>query len=1021
MFFTLLLLTSYLVIGQTVQITGTVTSAEDGLVVPGVTVTVKGTTIGAITDANGRYSINAPSGSTTLIFSYVGMKRTEVEIAGRTVVNVTMESDILAMGEVVVLGYATRSKNELTGSTVQLSGDQLRSVPVVTVDQTLQGKVAGVNISSSSGTPGSVQDIRIRGVGSITGSNDPLIIVDGAPVVNSDFSGDGAASSTLSALSALNSNDIESLTVLKDASATAAYGARGSNGVIVITTKKGKSGKTNFDVSLSTGFQNNAVKGRTPLTGAQRKELFLEAIYNSYGTAYGFSEAEAYDFMVDNELDYGLLTEWDGGVATGVGKEGNWYDAVTNKNAPVTNASISATGGDDVSSFYASLGYNKTEATVITSDFKRITGALNYSRKLASKVKFAINTNVSNTYQNAYLEQAAYFANPNLAKYFMSPWEQPYKEDGTPDTDIWVGIFNPIYLAEHDINANDYTRALVNSSLEWDIIKDLKFRTFVSADYNLANYKQYQNRIHGDAAQEGGYAYASAERNFNTVFQNSLDYTLRFSDHNLSFKALIEYQKNKNHFLWGSGENFSTDGLTNIASAGANFDASSSFNDWNNLSYLGMANYNYRGKYIADFTFRREGSSRFAPENRFGNFWSAGVAWNASEESFIKNIELISNLRFRASYGLSGSAGVGLNAYQALLGYSADYANMGAIYPAQYGNSSLTWEKNHTLDIGTDFGILKDRITGSLAYFYKKTFDLLQDVPITRTSGHNIITQNIGVVENKGIEAQLSVAIVRKTDLNWSVNANLATVQNKVLELAKDAAGKDIEIPVYNRKTAVGQPIYAWYMRKWAGVDRANGLPKWYLNGKDGEVTNNYYDVNIKEEFQGKSAMPTYSGGFGTHVDFKGIFLDANFFFSGGNKVFEDWSRYTHHNGIYSLLYYNGVAELMDRWQEPGDITDEPKVLYSSVANNVSRPSSRFLYDGDYIRLKDIVLGYSLPSSIENRLKLSDISIFARGTNLWTWVKDKGLKWDPEVRADGLTRLTTPPVKSVVFGVNIKF
>ena len=265
--------------------------------------------------------------------------------------------------------------------------------------------------------------------------------------------------------------------------------------------------------------------------------------------------------MVDNELDYGLLTEWDGGVATGVGKEGNWYDAVTNKNAPVTNASISATGGDDVSSFYASLGYNKTEATVITSDFKRITGALNYSRKLASKVKFAINTNVSNTYQNAYLEQAAYFANPNLAKYFMSPWEQPYKEDGTPDTDIWVGIFNPIYLAEHDINANDYTRALVNSSLEWDIIKDLKFRTFVSADYNLANYKQYQNRIHGDAAQEGGYAYASAERNFNTVFQNSLDYTLRFSDHNLSFKALIEYQKNKNHFLWGSGENFSTDGL----------------------------------------------------------------------------------------------------------------------------------------------------------------------------------------------------------------------------------------------------------------------------------------------------------------------------------------------------------------------------------------------------------------------------------------------------------------------------
>jgi TonB-linked SusC/RagA family outer membrane protein len=1015
MFFTLLLLTGYLVIGQTVQITGTVTSAEDGLVVPGVTVTVKGTTVGAITDANGRYNINAPAGSTTLVFSYVGMKRLEVEITGRTVVNATMESDILAMGEVVVLGYATRNKNELTGSTVQLSGDELRSVPVVTVDQTLQGKVAGVNISSSSGTPGSVQDIRIRGVGSITGNNDPLIIIDGAPVVNSDVSGDGASSSTLSPLSALNSNDIESITVLKDASATAAYGARGSNGVIVITTKKGRQGKTNFDVSLSTGFQNNAVEGRVPLTGAQRKELFLEAIYNTYGAAYGFTEDEAYDFMVDNDLDGGDLVNWNG-------EEAYWDKVVTNKNAPVTNVSISATGGDDVSSFYASLGYNKTEATTIVSDFKRITGSLNYTRKLADKIRFGINSNVSNTFQNAYLEQSAYFANPNLTKYFMSPWYNPYLEDGSPNFNLG-GLFHPVYLAENDINTNDFTRAIVNSYLEWDVIKDLKFRTFVSMDYNLVNYKQYQNRTHGDAAAENGYAYASADRNYNTVFQNSLDYTLRISDHNVSIKALMEFQKNKHWGLWGSGENFSTDGLTNISSAGANFDANSDFNDWSNLSYLGMVNYNFRGKYVADFTFRREGSSLFAPDHRFGNFWSAGVAWNLSEEAFIKNIEFISNLRLRASYGLSGSNGVGINSYQALLSYDADYANMGAVYPSQYGNSNLTWEKNNTLDIGTDFGFLNERITGSLAYFYKKTFDLLQNVPITRTSGHSSITQNIGVVENKGIEAMLNVALIRKSDFNWNVSFNIATVKNEVLELAKDAAGKDIEITTGQRRTAVGQPIYAWYQRKWAGVDPADGLPQWYLNGTDDEggVTKNYYDTNIKLAFQGASALPTRTGGFGTHVDFKGIFLDANFFFAAGHKVFEDWSFYTHHSGVYTLWYYNGVEELMNRWQQPGDITDEPKVQYSGTAANASRPSTRFLYDGDYIRLKDIVLGYSLPSSIEQKIGFSDISIFARGTNLLTWVKDKGLKYDPEVRADGYTRLTTPPVKSIVFGLNFKF
>jgi len=476
-FFALLLITGSLVMAQTVQIKGTVTSAEDGLGIPGVTVSVKGTTVGVITDSNGQFTLNVPQGSKTLVFSYVGMKTMEVDITGRTVVDVVMESDVLAVGEVIVTGYATRIKNELTGSTVQISGDVLRNVPVVTMTQALQGKVAGVTISASSGTPGSIQDIRIRGVGSITGSNDPLIIIDGAPVVNNNFTGSTAMSS-LSALAAINSNDIESITVLKDASATAAYGSRGSNGVIVIATKKGKQGKTNFDFTASTGFQNNAVKGRTPLTGEHRRELFLEAIYNTYGEANGFTEDEAYDFMVDNNLDYGDLSGWDG-------TEGNWGDIITNQNAPVTNISLSATGGDNISSFYASLGYNKTEATVIISDLKRITGTLNYTRKLANTIKFSINMNASNTFQNAYLEQSSYFANPNLTKYFMSPWLNPYNEDGTPNIDLATSLFNPLYLGEHDINTNDLTRALTSSYVEWEIIKNLKFRTFISLDYTL--------------------------------------------------------------------------------------------------------------------------------------------------------------------------------------------------------------------------------------------------------------------------------------------------------------------------------------------------------------------------------------------------------------------------------------------------------------------------------------------------------------------------------------------------------
>jgi hypothetical protein len=298
---------------------------------------------------------------------------------------------------------------------------------------------------------------------------------------------------------------------------------------------------------------------------------------------------------------------------------------------------------------------------------------------------------------------------------------------------------------------------------------------------------------------------------------------------------------------------------------------------------------------------------------------------------------------------------------------------------------------------------------------------LIQNVPLTRTSGYSTLTQNIGTVVNKGVEATLDVLIINKSDLKWRVSGNIGTVNNEVIALAKDPFGEDIDITTGQRKVAVGQPIYAWYTRKWAGVNPDDGKPMWYINSKDGATTTNYYDPAITLDFQGKSALPTLTGGLSTHFEFMGAYVDANLLYSGGNKVFEDWSFYTHHSGVYTLLYYNGVHELINRWQQPGDITDEPIVLYSSTANNASRPSTRFLYDGDYIRLKDLVLGYSLPASIEQKIGFTDINVFVRGTNIWTWVKDEGLKYDPEVRADGYTRLTTPPVKSIVFGINLKF
>jgi len=1003
---------------QTTTFSGTVVSAEDNQPIPGVSVSVTGTTVGTITSVDGTFSLAVPEGSTSLQFSFIGMvtQKYTINYSSPSSINIILEEDFLNLDEVIVVGYGTKGKNSITGSTVQITSEAFKDIPVVSIDQTLQGKVAGLTISTSSGTPGSIQDIRIRGAGSLTASNDPLIVVDGVPMINDNFSGSSARSS-LSAMASINSQNIESITVLKDASATSAYGARGSNGVIVITTKKGKAGKTQFNLATSYGFQNKASNGKDELTGAQREVLYLDGVYNSYGEANGFTRDGAFDWALAN--GFGGAANYDAWHADG-SPEGDWEKHMTNENAALINVNLSASGGDDVSTFFVSAGYNKTEATVVGAEFRRFNGSLNYNRNFSDRVKFSTTNTVSNTRQDGLvLEQSAYFANPHLAKYFMNPIGQPLDENGDPNIDQPGNLYNWLYLAEHDVTHNNMTRAMSNSFLEIEIIDKLKFKTLIGLDYVLTDYKNYQNRNYGDSYPENGTSYRSNEQNFNLVTQNSLSYDYAVNDHRFQFMALMEYQENNKHWLWGSGENYSTDGLTNINQAGANWDAGSSFTDWKNISYLGMINYNFLGKYIADLTYRREGSSKFPVGLRFGNFWSVGAAWNISQEAFLTDIDFIDNLRLRATYGISGNSAVGINTYQSLLSYDADYANMGAVYPSEFGNPALTWEKNKNYDLGFDFAVMNGRIDGSFSYFNKETFDLLQAVPLTRTSGHSSMMQNVGAIVNKGVEVLLNFDIIRRSDFNLSISTNFASLSNEVTELAKDGLGEPITIEDASRKIEVGHPLFEWNMRKWAGVDPDNGDPLWYVNGEDGETTSDY--SLAEKAYQGKSAIPTYSGGFGLHVDFKGVFLDVNAYFAGGHKVYEDWSRYTHDNGRYATDAYNGVRDLTTSWTQAGDITDYPKIYHGYNPNHASHTSSRFLYDGDYMRLKDLVLGYNLPGSVVSKIGFSSVQVYARGTNLFTWIKDDKLQYDPEIRADGFTTLTTPPVKSITFGLNLNF
>ncbi len=1005
---------------QVKSISGTVTSSEDGTGIPGVSIVVKGTTIGTTSNMDGGYQLSVPDDAQTLVFSFVGMKTIEAPITG-TIVNVAMESDYIGVDEVIVMGYGTQGKSEITGSTVQVGGEQLENMPVATLDQALQGKVAGVSISASSGTPGSVQDIRIRGISSITAGNEPLYVIDGVPMVNEDVS-TATSGSNLSSLASLNSNDIESITVLKDASATAAYGARGANGVIVITTKSGRSGEAKINFSATYGFSNDAIKGPKVLTGAQREMLFYESLYNTFGEDEGFSKEQAKDFYEAHPDDYGTAyTDWHAAGSP----ETDWQDVITNKNAPMQEYNLSASGGSDNISYYTSFGYFDQEATVIGSDFQRMSGTLNLTAEIKPKLTFSTRNTASHSYQDGLLETSAYFSSPRTAKYFMPPIEPAYLEDGSINV-MGTALPNPLWIAQEDIDDSKFTRIISNNTMIWETpVENLIFTSRVNIDYHVYNYKRYRNPVRGDGDGEtNGYGWQANRNRANYVFQNSVDYSLDIDGgHSFDFKVLQEFQKNRLYYLEADGDNFSDVGLTNLNSAGNPTTANSTFTDWAVASYLGMIHYSYNGKYIADATVRQEGSSRFGPNNRWGTFWSVGGAWNIHREDFLADSDIINNLKLRASYGVTGNANIELNQYQALLNYDSDYAGEGASYPETFGNNDLSWETSHTIDVGVDFGILKNRITGSVGYFRRESKDLLLDVPLSLTTGFDEQTRNIGRMENKGFEFELVVDVVRTNDFNLSIGGNLATVKNEVLELAKDLNGVEINITDQTTRVETGHPVFGWYMPTWAGVDSQTGDELWYIDGEGSATTNDFDQAN--QVWQGGSAIPTLTAGLNLHVDFKGIFLDVNGYYAGGQKVYEEWHRYTNGTDRYTVDVYQGVAALLDRWQQPGDEgTRYGKFEY------LARPwqrHSKFLYDGDYFRLKDITLGYSLPRSVTSVINVDGVRIFVRGTNMFTWVKDDNLKYDPEVDAGsagepgGYTELTTPPIKSIIFGLNLNF
>lgn len=1001
------LLFSYSIFAQQKLFKGIVSEGNSPL--PGVSVVIYGTDIGTQTDLEGHFSLSVSEGD-ILVISFIGMQEVKYKVSKENTARIQMSTLSQELEEVVVMAYGEiQKKSEIVGNVVSLKGDVLAKTPVVSVDQALQGRISGLQISGRSGTPGSVQNIRIRGRNSLSATNEPLYVIDGVPIVTGDIAGSSTGSS-LSKIAGLNSEDIQTISILKDAAATSTYGARGSNGVIIITTKSGVTGKTKFNFSTSVGFQNPARKGPEFLSGKQKKELWLEAVYNTYGKSGGFGKDQTWEWFKNRSGPNNILVKW---VEDGE-KVNNWKKAVQNKDAIYSKINFSASARDNVGGFYASIGHEKSEGTVIGSDFRKIVATFNTDRKISDMFYFRLNNNIYNLKQDGILEGGAYFSNPNLTGMFMSPWHNIYNKDGSLNMGKSPSnLPNTLYITKNNLNRNDVINVRSINTLGAKIVENLLFESSLGIDYYIANYKSYENPILGDGEAYKGAASDRDNKNFNYVWTNKLDYNFYINEmHSIKTLAVIEFQKNKNNFLRARGEVLPP-GMQTIGSAAANFTASSNYFDWSQLSFLTKVDYLFDKRYSALYSVRREGTTRFS--ERWGTFQAIGVGWNINNESFMNNIDFINYLRLKSSYGTTGNSSISTNVFQQLLAPTTNGGEAG-LYAYQVGGN-LKWETQNKFDISLEFALLKNRISGSIGYYSSKTKDLLYNLPLSRTTGFSSQMVNLGSISNNGIELELNFDIIQGKDFNWSIGGNFATSKSKVNELPYLKNGDKLEVLGGYNALKEGKLIYEWYMPSWAGVNTETGAPEWYK--ADGTKTSVYSQA--EKRFQGSSPLPKVSGGINTAIDFKGFFASALFTFSAGYKIYDSWARYTQGINSRTLNTYNGTTELLNRWKNPGDNTDVPKLTASSGMEEYTAPSTRFLYNGDHIRLRQLVLGYNFDQRIAKRFGLEGIGLSLTGMNLFTWVKDKKLKGDPEVGVNGFIEMATPTIKSITFSLNVNF
>jgi len=997
------------------EITGKVTSANSGEALPGVTVLVKGASgIGTATDTDGNYSLEVPEQYDVLVFSYVGFKKQEVSIDGRTTINVSLEEDIQQLEEAVVVGYGSQIKEDLTGSVSDVSGSDIENVPVNSFENAIQGRSAGVFVNAGNGKLGQAIKVRVRGSSSISASNQPLYIVDGIPVTSESLS--SADDAETNPMASLDLSNIESISVLKDASAAAIYGSRASNGVVIITTKSGQQGDTQFNVNYQVSSSTPSGK-RDFMNAQQYTDFFRQSAigggkydYRLY-PGYWTNEQEAIDYYVNNYYVPTMNSITSGNDWQGNPTNYNWQDQAF-QDAYSQSLKVSSSGGNEKTTFFASGGYSDEKGILINNEYKKLNARLNLDHQATEDLRLGLRINVNRTI-NDRLGNDNLFETPMqlVAQAPVSPFFAD--ADGDPSNGYQKGEEynqNTYYYNGLDINNNSTFQTktfhtLGNANVKYNILDNLSFESKFGLDVIDQNEEYYYkpSLAYYVGAEGTGYNAWTQVQNYTT--DNILNYKNTFAEsHQLDMVLGMSYNWVDQTLTSVGGEQFPSEQFSNIQNAAQITSGSSSDTNYRFLSYFSRANYKYNNRYLLSLSARVDGSSRFGENNRYGFFPAASAGWVLSQEDFLKDSSLLSFLKLRASYGVTGNANISNFPSLGLFNGIA-YAGASALAPAQTPNPDLKWETTRQVDIGLDFGFLQDRINGQIDYYYKKTTDLLLDVNVPGTTGFATQLRNVGKLENKGLEFIVNSVNV-SGEFTWSSSFNIAFNTNKITDLN----GQILEGGYVNRAVE-GEPIGVFYTYEFAGVNPENGDALYFVNHDptDTEINNGSafkVDGMFSDRYVTNSSNtasrtvvgnpnPDFTGGFQNTFSYKGVSLDMLWQFVYGNEIYNGgW--YMSASGLY---FDNQTVDQLNAWQEQGDITDVPQArLYWD--NGASTSSSRYLSDGSYLRLKNISLSYNLPQGLLSKANLRKARVFVTASNLLTITNYDG--WDPEVSADYL-------------------